>query len=219
MASSDPLWANAVRKKDWLEYYSRKRIVHQWTQVHLLGKVDCLKVLEIGPGLGLVTSLLVNIGYDVNTLDRSPRAFAYPNVPHHVRDICSLRGTEIAGFDTILCCETLEHIEWHRVAPVLSTFRGSGARHLIVSVPYMGFQMFLEVYLNSKIFRQYFSMKKLLSHKNFVAEPPGGHQWEVGYRGLSLSSWESRLRESGWTIMTREFTEHCRSVFHLLDAG
>jgi hypothetical protein len=212
------LSANAVRRKDWLEYYSRKRIIHQWTQVHLLGKVDCLKVLEVGPGLGLVTSLLVNIGYNVHTLDRWPRAFAYPDVPHHERDICSLRGTDIAGFDAILCCETLEHIEWHRVGTVLSAFRESGARYLIVSVPYMGFQVFLEVYLNSKTFRQYFSMKKLLSQKNFMAEPPGGHQWEVGYRGHSLSNWEGRLRESGWSIMAREFTEHCRSVFHLLEA-
>src|SRR5207248_1630931 len=56
---------------EWLAYYSRKRIIHQWTQLHLLGTTDCNSVLEIGPALGLVTSLLVNIGYEVTTLDRA----------------------------------------------------------------------------------------------------------------------------------------------------
>jgi hypothetical protein len=185
----------------------------------LIGATDCCTVLEIGPALGLVTSLLVNIGYDVTTLDRGPRSFAYPNVPHLEKDICELRSDEIAGYDAILCCETLEHIEWGRVGSVLATFRESGARYLIVSVPYMGFQVFIELYANSSTLRQYFSMKKLLWTKHFQPEPAGGHQWEVGYKAYPLAFWEKRLNESGWSIVRRDFTEHCRSVFHLLKAG
>jgi hypothetical protein len=205
-------------RAEWLAYYSRKRIIHQWTQLHLLGVTDCCTVLEIGPALGLVTSLLVNIGYDVTTLDRGPRPFAYPNVPHLEKDICELRSDEIAGYDAILCCETLEHVEWGRVGSVLTTFRESGAKYLIVSVPYMGFQVFIEFYANSRTFRQYFSMKKLLWRTDFQAELPGGHQWEVGYKGYPLNFWEKRLNDSGWSILRRDFTEHCRSVFHLLKA-
>jgi DNA repair photolyase len=176
-------------------------------------------VLEIGPALGLVTSLLVNIGYDVTTLDRGPRSFAYPNVPHIEKDISALRSDEIDGYDAILCCETLEHIEWGRVGSVLATFRESGAKYLIVSVPYMGFQVFVELYANSSTLRQYFSMKKLLWRKDFQPELAGGHQWEVGYKGYALNLWEKRLNDSGWSIVRRDFTEHCRSVFHLLKAG
>jgi hypothetical protein len=210
--------ANLFSRHEWNAYYSRKRIVQQWMQLHLLGTIDCQKVLEVGPALGLVTSLLVNVGYDVHTLDRTPRAFAYPDVPHLERDICDMRSDEIAGYDAILCCETLEHIDWQCVGPVLSTFRASGARYLIVSVPYMAFQVSLDVYLNRTTFRQYFSMKKLLWRKSFAVEPPGGHQWEVGYRNYSLRVWEAQLKASGWSIMTRDFTEHCRSVFHVLKA-
>ena len=208
-----------AKKAEWLAYYSRKRIIHQWTQLDLLGVTDCRTVLEVGPALGLVTSLLVNSGYEVTTLDRAPRSFRYPNVPHLEKDICELRSEEIAGFDAILCCETLEHIEWERVGSVLATFRESGAKYLIVSVPYMGFQLFAEVYVNSNMLRQYFSMKKLLWRKRFEPEPVGGHQWEVGYRGYPLKLWERRLSESGWLVTRRDFTEHCRSVFHLLEAG
>jgi hypothetical protein len=188
-------------------------------QVHLLGTVECEKVLEIGPAFGLVTSLLVNVGYDVHTLDRGPRAFESPDVPHLDKNICDLRSDEILDYDAILCCETLEHVEWDRIGSILSTFRNSGARYLVVSVPYMAFQLLFEVYVNCNTFKQYFSMKKLLWRKDFSAEPPGGHQWEVGYRGYPLRRWESRLKDSGWSIVRREFTEHCRSVFHLLEAS
>jgi hypothetical protein len=184
----------------------------------LLGITDSRTALEIGPALGLVTSLLVNSGYEITTLDRAPRAFAYPDVPHLEKDICELRSDEIAGYDAILCCETLEHIEWQRVGGILATFHKSGAKYLIVAVPYMAFQLFFEFYANSIVLRQYFSMKKLLWRKDFQTEPPGGHQWEIGYRGYPLKLWEKRLRDSGWSIVKREFTEHCRSVFHLLKA-
>jgi hypothetical protein len=221
-----PLMANGTRqsmpnsftKREWNAYYSKKRIVQQWMQLHLLGAVECRKVLEVGPAMGLVTSLLVNNGYEVHTLDRMPRAFAYPDVPHLEKDISEINGEEIAGYDAILCCETLEHVDWLRVGGVLAAFRGSGTKYLIVSVPYMGFQVAFDLYLNSTTFRQYFSMKKLLGRRNFPAEPPGGHQWEIGYRNHSLRVWEALLAVSGWSIVKREFTEHCRSVFHLLEA-
>jgi hypothetical protein len=172
----------------------------------------------VGPALGLVTSLLVNLGYQVHTLDREPRTFDYPDVHHLIKDIRNIRCEEILGYDAIICCETLEHIEWDDVGSVLSAFRNSGARYLIVSVPYMAFQLFWEIYLNSNTVRQYFSMKKLLWRKDFKAEADGGHQWEIGYRGYPLRHWEGRLEAGGWSIVKREFTEHCRSVFHLLQA-
>jgi hypothetical protein len=176
-------------------------------------------VLEVGPAFGLVTSMLVNIGYEVHTLDVMPRSFDYPAVPHHQKDICELRPDEIAGYDAILCCETLEHIEWESVGSILTTFHESGTKYLIVSVPYMAFQVFVELYANSNTLRQYFSMKKLLWRKDFTPEPAGGHQWEVGYKGYPLRRWEGRLKDSGWSIMARDFTAHCRSVFHVLKAG
>lgn len=214
----EPMPNSFSKKQEWNAYYSRKRIVQQWMQAHLLAALHCEKVLEVGPGLGLVTSLLINIGYEVSTLDRLPRAFDYPDVPHLERDIRDLRADEIAGYDAILCCETLEHIEWEQVGLVLAVFRDSGAKYLIVSVPYMAFQISLDMYLNATTFRQYFSMKKMLFRKDFVAQPSGEHQWEVGYRKYPLRVWESRLRDSGWSIVSRDFTEHCRSVFHVLEA-
>jgi hypothetical protein len=212
--SSPPPWS----ARAWCAYYSRKRVVQQWKQLELLATLDCHKVLEVGPGFGLVTSLMVNSGYEVHTLDVLPRAFAYPAVPHLQKDLREVTGEDIAGFDAILCCETLEHLPWEATGAALSIFRASGARHLIVSVPYMGFQVAFDFYLNRTTARQQFSLKKLLWLKRFAPEPPGGHQWEIGYKGHSLRVWEDRLKAAGWSITSRDFTEHCRSVFHVLRA-
>jgi len=211
--------AHSSSLAQWIQYYSRKRIVHQWTQVHLLSTVPCQRVLEIGPALGLVTALLVNAGYDVDTLDFMPRAFAQPDVRHVEADLVDVRGSDIAGYDAILCCETLEHLDWSAVGPVLAALRASGAKYLLVSVPYMGFQIAIDFYANGHTLRHYFSLRKLVGRKEFRREPPRGHQWEIGYKGFPLHVWEECLRDSGWTIVRREFTEHTRSVFHLLEAA
>ena len=204
---------------DWLTYYSQKRVVHQWTQLDMLSGTGCRRVLEIGPARGLVTAMLANAGYEVDTLDRDPRAFARPDTRHIEADIETLRAADITGYDAILCCETLEHIDWDKVGGVLRAFRDSGARHLVVSVPYMAFQITFDIYLNACTLRHYFSLKKLLHRRDFAREPPGGHQWEIGYRGYPLRRWEAELQGCGWRIARREFTAHTRSVFHLLDAA
>ena len=209
---------NAFTREEWIGHYSKKRITHQWTQPHLLSQVSCRRVLEIGPAMGLVTALLCNTGYDVTTLGQQGRPFAHPVVPQLQRELTALHGEDIAGFDAILCCETPEHLDWEKVWPLLFVFRASGAKYLIVSVPYMAFQITVDFYVNRETMRHYFSMKKFLWCREFRRGLTDGHKWEVGYKGFSLRRWERQLIASGWTICRREFTAHCRSVFHLLRA-
>ena len=211
---------NVAKKSDpktWLQYCSRKRITHQWMQLNLLARTDAKDVLEVGPAMGAVTALLDNAGYCVTTLDFTDQQFDSPKVAHIKRNILDVEASEIAGHDAIVCCETLEHIPYDSVDRVVRAFRDSGARHLLVSVPYMAFQVTFALYFNAHTFTQYFSMKKLRFLRSFVPEPGFGHQWEVGYRGYKLESWEAKLERCGYRIISREFTEHCRSVFHLLE--
>jgi len=203
--------------KNWLQYYSRKRITHQWMQINLLAETDAKKILEVGPAMGAVTALLDNAGYRVTTLDFTEQQFHSPKVPHIKRNLLDVDASEIGGHDAIICCETLEHIPYTSVDRVIEKFHESGARHLLVSVPYMAFQVTFDLYFNAHTFTEYFSMKKLRFLKDFVPEPEFGHQWEVGYRGYKLASWEAKLERCGYQIVSREFTEHCRSVFHLLE--
>lgn len=203
--------------RKWLGYYSRKRIVHQWMQLNMLACTDARRVLEVGPAMGLVTAMLDNAGYEVTTVDYTEQQFDCPRVPHIRGNMLELEAIELAGHDAILCCEMLEHVPYDMVDPVLAKFHASGARYLIVSVPHMAFQLTVDLYFNRHCFREYFSLKKFLFLQNFTPEPEYGHQWEIGYRGYSLKRWEKKLQGAGYRIVSRDFTEQCRSVFHLLE--
>lgn len=207
------------RRQEWHRYYSEKRITHQWFQVHMLQGLAVDSVLEIGPGYGLVTAMLENAGYRVTTLDRLPAQFKPPSGGHRQIDLMAATPEDLAGHDWLICCETLEHLLWEDVDAVLAKFRQSGVPYVLISVPYMGFQLDWRLYLNLHRWRHAFSFKKLkfLKRFRFDAEAdPWGHKWEVGYRGHSLKDLEAKLRGAGFDIARRDFTSPCRSVFYVL---
>ena len=218
MDDSENTQTERERLAEWHRYYSAKRIGQQWTQVHLLRDLPVQTVLEVGPYMGLATALMDNAGYDVTTLDLVARPFERPARPHIRANLLEVERDAIAGFDAIVCCETLEHLPWRDVGRVLETFCASGAKHLILSVLYSAFQIDLSLYVNRYLFRKSFAFKKLRFLKSFTPDvDPLGHKWEVGYRGTSLAAWEAKLRGAGWRIMQREFTSPTRSVFHVLE--
>ncbi|MDJ0949223.1 MAG: methyltransferase domain-containing protein [Alphaproteobacteria bacterium] len=206
----------AERRRRWYHYYTEKRIVHQWFQVHLLEGLGVETVLEVGPNLGLVTAMLTNAGYDVTTLDIVPAELSNGASDHIQADLLELDPTRIRGFDCILCCETLEHLHWDRVGDVLDAFAASDARWLVLSVPYEGTQMGLYLYANAHMVRKRSFFKHLKFLKPFQISDPDAidaHKWEVGYKGYSLKTLRDRVQEHGWTVARQDFTSGCRSVF------
>jgi hypothetical protein len=209
----------AARRREWHRYYSEKRIGQQWKQLDLVGRYhEGGAILEIGPYLGLVTACLANAGYDVATLDECSRQFACPSTQHLQADLRNVDPARLADFETVLCCETFEHLPWSDVDEVLRRLLRP-KRTLIVSVPYEGFQLFTQFYINRHTARQAFQWRKLRFCRQFPmpADPgPATHKWEIGYRGYSLMAWEHKLRAAGWAILARDFTAPTRSVFHVL---
>ncbi len=209
----------AARRREWFRYYSEKRIGHQWFQVHLLaGLDDVQKVIEVGPNLGLVTALLLNAGFEVATLDRVAPRHGLAGVLHIEADLREVAPETLAGFDCLICCETLEHLPWDEVDGVLAKFAASAVPHLLLSVPYQGFQLDARIYLNAHRLRQYFAWKKFNFLRRFRPDDdPQGHHCEIGYRGHSLAAFEAKLENAGLAIERRDFTSPTR--LGLLPAG
>ncbi len=207
--------AQAFRAK-WHEYYSEKRITHQWLQVDLLKSLPVHSVLEIGPYLGLVSAMAASAGYAVTTLDIEAQSQGIGSKRHIQADIRNVAAEKIQDFDAIICCETLEHIDWHKLDSVLRNIAAAGAPWLIVSVPYEGFQFAFELYFNRWRWRRRSHFRKLRFLKRLRVA--GGtewepHKWEIGYRGHSLRAFMHKLEDAGFEIKQREFTSGCRSVF------
>jgi hypothetical protein len=221
----DQTITNATHQDLWHRYYSEKRIVHQWLQVHLLGGLAVRRVLEIGPYLGAVTALLCSAGYDVTTLDierRRDAAFAALKVAHIEADIRDLDAARIAalGIDAILCCETLEHLPYQTLPDILGRLAATGARYLVLSVPYMGTQLSFSIYVNRHVLRKYTSFKKFFGFRRFPAPAADGgwdaHRWEIGYRDYPLDDFRHQV-ETHYRVLQTEFTSGCRSVFLLCE--
>ena len=206
------------RRREWHRYYSGKRIGHQWFQVHLLEGLEVETVLEIGPYLGLVSTMLDNAGYRVTSLDRLPRQCGSDRIAHIQRELDVVSAEDLAGHDIILCCETLEHLPWGDVNCYLRLFRDANPRHVVISVPFEGFQFNFSIYFNWHSWRHALALKTLRGFKRFKPWPnPYGHKWEVGYRGHGLRDLEAKLVSAGFRIRRREFTSPTRSVFYVLD--
>jgi hypothetical protein len=208
------------RKQEWMRYYSYKRIHEQLMQVQMLKGLSINTVLEIGPYYGLVTAMLDNAGYEVTTMDLSPRSFERPDRPHVVMDLTAIEAGKLNGFDCIMCCATLEHITFEQATAALRAFRAASPRYVVISVPYQGTQLFFQTYLNRHKASEHFAIKKLrfLREFRFDAEAdPYGHKWEIGYRGWSLGRFERVLRGVGFEILRRDFSYPSYSVFHVLE--
>lgn len=212
-----PTLAEPSFSQRWHAYYTEKRIVHQWFQVHVLSSLTVKRVLEVGPYLGLVTAMLGSAGYEVTTFDIAEKPPSSLGAKGHIQgDLTALDPARIRGFDAILCCETLEHLPWESVGGVLRAFAASGTPYLILSVPYEGAQIGWSFYANAHTLRNRLFTRWLRFVRRFrIASLTDidAHKWEVGYKGHSLAALREKVASSGWQPAAQHFTDGCRSVF------
>jgi cyclopropane fatty-acyl-phospholipid synthase-like methyltransferase len=159
------------------------------------------RILEIGPGNGIVTGLLRSMGFEVKTLDFDARV--KPDYVASVTDAQAL--APLAGkFDLILACEIFEHIKYEDFIQAIQLLK-SIAPKMIVSVPHTT--------VNSRFFHLAFkipgirrvSISKKWIYKKIEHEFNGQHHWELGKRGFSVVRICKDFNQIGWRIMKKFF--------------
>ena len=120
--------------------------------------------------------------------------------------------------ECLAIADRLEHVPYDDVPAVLDAIADIGAGHLVLSVPFMGSQLALDLYVNRFTWRKYTSLKKFMGLKRFRPPVDGDgwepHKWELGYRDYPLTAFREVI-ERRFEILRTEFTEHCRSAFFL----
>lgn len=219
MKSADEISATEMRQ-EWMRYYSKKRMYEQFLQVQVLAGLDVQSVLEVGPYMGMVTSLLSNAGFDVTTLDITEPRFNSPKCPNILMDLTKVEVEKVKGFDVIMCGATLEHIFYEQAVDALKAFHAAKPKYVVMSVPYVEFHLFFEMYLSWHKFAQHFRWVKLRKFKTFVPDlenDPYGHKWEVGYKGYPLKRLEATFKEVGFKVVRRDFSYPSSAVFFILE--
>ncbi|MFG0329812.1 MAG: class I SAM-dependent methyltransferase [Phycisphaerales bacterium] len=156
-------------------------------------------VLEVGAGVGAVTSTLRSVGVSVTTVDVQPDLD-----PDVVASVVELPFDDSA-FDIAICCQVLEHLpfrEFHRAISEL--FRV--VRHgLVLSLPDISRPIEVSCrlpFIGRKSLQM--SLRKRMSDLDQAKRlREMGHHWEIGYPG-------SRLRDCMREIQKLQ-PVHCQS--------
>ena len=160
-------------------YLSRERWISFWYQIMEVNKICPEKVLEIGPGPGIVSEILNRMQIKVMTLDIDHRL-----MPSVCADVTALPFSN-KSFDTVLAAEILEHIPFAEVSKALKELARVSRKSIVITLPHfshfapsIALKLFPYVPRFSKIFPISFPIK----HKF-----DGQHYWEIGKKETPLS--------------------------------
>lgn len=177
------------------EYASAKyehldRWISYYRQIQEVLSLRPERLLEIGKGSGLVSTVLKSRGLTVTSLDIDPAV-----KPDVVGSVLAL-PFEDKAFDATLCAEVLEHLPFDEFPKALGEIRRVTRRAVVLSLPNWGWTFWLgfKLPLLPRI-NVFWKLTGLAAH------PPGGeHFWEIGKRGYPLRKIRAAIEATGFKI-------------------
>lgn len=135
-------------------------------------------VLCIGPGDSVVVDVLRRRGFHVCTLDYDSEL--QPDIVGNIQDLVAAVGGR--KFDTILCCQVLEHLPFEALPSILSQFRELGVKRAVISLPAAHVKLFeFSFRFRGRGAAVTFAVPRFWVKWRF----DGQHYWEVGVKGFS----------------------------------
>jgi methyltransferase family protein len=152
-----------------LDYDSLERWISYWRQIKEIVALKPKKILEIGPGSGIVANTLRSYGIKVVTLDIDKKT-----KPDICADLLNI-PKRAKSFDVILCSQVLEHLPYDEFAIALKEFSRI-SNNLVLSLPHPGPVLSLQVKipLVPRI-EQIIKFPLPIKHRF-----NGQHYWEIG---------------------------------------
>lgn len=176
-----------------VKYRAQDRWDSYWHQLDIIGRIAPRRILEIGPGGGVLTRELRASGVEVTTLDIAPDV-----QPDIVGSITDIPVTDKA-FDAVVAFEVLEHIRFEDVPHAFTELARVTQRHVVVSVPHPGY-VFLAQFKIPLVprFNIFFMIPFFWKTHVFNGE----HHWELGKRGYPKSRFIEAAASAGLTLIS-----------------
>lgn len=184
------------------DHYEKKSYlsISRWSTYSLIIeealRLNPKKILEIGPGPGLVSSVLKRIGFSVTTLDIDPNT--KPDYRMSITDIKENQNL-LGKFDLTIASEVFEHIRYEDFVDTLNAL-GMISKNLIITLPdtnqnslFFAFRLRLPIF-NSVIGKLKVRFKKIKHQFD------GQHYWEIGKKSFPLRRILYDMKHSGWMI-------------------
>jgi SAM-dependent methyltransferase len=173
-----------------LRYDSPERLYSYGRQIETILEIKPQHVLEIGIGNGFVSRYLRDCGMRVTTLDLD--ANLKPSICGSVTDLPFTDNS----FDTISCCEVLEHLPYEIVPNALAELARVTAKQVVLSVPDVS--PYFQWKYDLPFLEQSCGLRSLHFWpwgKAHVFD--GEHYWELGKKGYRLRDFITVLQRAG----------------------
>ena len=176
-----------------ISYDTKRRFCGYWHQIDEIISIKPKTILEIGVGSGFVTSYLKSKGFNIVSLD-----ILQDLSPDTVGSVLDLPFGDEA-FNTVSCCEVLEHLPYSEFSRALSELHRVSRRHVVLSLPddtsvYKFYIQLSKIMLVKKIFRNSF-------HKPKTHDFDGHHHWEIGKINFLLEKIINEIRQAKFEII------------------
>lgn len=191
-------------------YLPKDRWCSYWHQIDEVLKSSPSKVLLIGKGDGIVGKILNDI-YSINV-----RSFDYAEdlKPDYKGDIRCIESIIPKGekFDTIICCQVLEHIHFEDFESVIASLYNITGKYFILSLPHINWSFRILI----RLFNKQISKQLIFNRKNVRLCFDGQHYWEIGSLGCSVNKVENILKK--YFVIERVFNVREKSYhrFYIL---
>lgn len=174
-------------------YVTGGRIYSFAHQIDAVVRQEPRRVVEVGPGPGIVTETLRTLGIEVTTVDA--QAELNPDVVASVLEL----PFDAGSFDVAACCQVLEHLAYERFADALRELRRVTTGGCVLSLPDAVRRAAFGVEL--PLLGRFRASVPLPARP--VREPDAGmrragHRWEIGRCGVGLSDVLRSIGDAGW---------------------
>jgi len=179
-----------------LEYFQGGRIFSYAHQIKSVLSVEPRTVIEIGPGVGMVTAALRSIGVEVTTVDVQPEL--KPDVVASVTDL----PFEDGRFDVVLCGQVLEHLPFDSFAVALREMRRVSRAWAILSLPDItrSIEISWRLPLLPAASSSFFLPRSTNAAFRAARLDEMGHYWEIGFPETPLRRICAAIRSGGWEL-------------------
>ncbi|WP_417316227.1 class I SAM-dependent methyltransferase [Cycloclasticus pugetii] len=183
-------------------YMSRARWMSVWHQVSILTKIKSVRVLEIGPGPGILKAIMNALGHKVETLDIDPKL--NPDYVCSAADMPFGKGE----FDAACAFQVLEHMPFDVSLKVLREMCRVVTDSVVISLP--DARMCWSSSIRLPLVRPLYLMFENPFFIPAAHEFDGEHYWEINKKGFELDFVCHSLRENalGFDMRTYRLREN-----------
>ncbi|MGD2118984.1 MAG: class I SAM-dependent methyltransferase [Chromatiales bacterium] len=182
-----------VEKKHYeVDYESKRRFASYWHQIDETLRTNPSSLLEIGKGSGFFSSYIKNNGLDITTLD-----IAADLKPDIVASVLSM-PLPASVFDTVVCCQVLEHLPFDDFLPALKEIRRVARNYVVISLPQKEPGWYYAFHI--PVYGRVEFMLEIPSPIKNEHVFNGEHYWEIGKRGYPLRRITDEMKKASFKL-------------------